>query len=103
MEGPSATAAVEEQQLQGHLSPYRLLVDAVQDYAIIMLSPGGRVASWNVGAEKIIGYPAGEIVGKHLSVFYPAEAVARGWPERELELAREKGSFEDEGLRVRKD
>lgn len=82
---------------------FQLLVDSVKDYAIFMLDPDGTVASWNAGAEAIKGYRAGEIIGRHFSIFYPPEAVSSGWPKRELEAAREVGRFEDEGWRVRKD
>src|SRR5687768_10455555 len=68
-----------------------------------MLDPDGFIVSWNAGAERIKGYTAGEIIGKHFSVFYPQEAIDRAWPARELELATEAGRFEDEGWRVRKD
>jgi PAS domain S-box-containing protein len=83
--------------------PYRLLVDSIRDYAIFLLDPEGRVASWNPGAERINGYRAEEIIGHHVSIFYPASAVERGRPEHELEMARRLGRFEDEGWRVRKD
>nr|WP_242621318.1 PAS domain S-box protein [Pigmentiphaga kullae] len=82
---------------------FRMLVDAIEDYAIFMLSPDGRVRTWNAGAAKIKGYAADEILGRHFSVFYTAEAVARGWPRYELEEAALHGRFEDEGWRVRKD
>lgn len=82
---------------------FRLLVENVRDYAIFMLDPGGHVASWNPGAQNIKGYKAEEILGRHVSVFYEADAVARRWPEYELEQARLTGRFEDEGWRVRKD
>ena len=82
---------------------FRLLVEGVKDYAIFMLDPEGRVASWNRGAELIKGYRADEILGLHFSVFYPADAIARGWPEHELQMAKAEGRFEDEGWRVRKD
>ena len=81
----------------------RLLVESVKDYAILTLDPQGRIASWNPGAKLLKGYAAGEIMGRHFSTFYPPEAVASGWPERELEFAAERGHFEDEGWRVRKD
>src|SRR5579862_6717897 len=84
-------------------SRYRLLVDAVQDYAIFMLDIQGYVASWNLGAERIKGYKASEIVGKHFSVFYPPEDNSAGKPERELEIAIREGRVEDEGWRIRKD
>ena len=82
---------------------FRLLVESVKDYAIFMLDPLGRVASWNAGAQRIKGYAPEEILGRHFSVFYPEEGRSQGWPERELATARECGRFEDEGLRVRKD
>jgi PAS domain S-box-containing protein len=82
---------------------YQLLVESVRDYAIFMLDPDGCVATWNSGAERIKGYTAAEIIGQHFSVFYPAERVAEGFPQYELEVARAVGRFEDEGWRVRKD
>jgi PAS domain S-box-containing protein len=82
---------------------FRLLVQGVRDYAIFMLDPNGLVATWNDGAESIKGYWAEEIIGKHLSVFYPPEEVAVGKPARELEVAARLGRVEDEGWRVRKD
>lgn len=82
---------------------YRLLVQGIKDYAIVILDPGGHVVSWNEGAERIKGYAAAEIVGKHISCFYPEEAIQRGWPEHELNVAATEGRFEDEGWRVRKD
>lgn len=91
-----------EDLLQGE-ERFRLLVESVRDYAIFMLDPGGRVLTWNAGAERFKGYQAAEIIGQHFSVFYPAEALARRLPEYELQVARETGTFEDEGWRVRKD
>ncbi|MEP6653874.1 MAG: PAS domain-containing sensor histidine kinase [Myxococcales bacterium] len=82
---------------------FRLLVESVKDYAIFLLDPRGNVRSWNVGAEKIKGYRADEIIGKHFSTFYPAEDVASGKCERELEIATDEGRFEEEGWRIRKD
>jgi PAS domain S-box-containing protein len=82
---------------------YHVLVDAIEDCAIFMLDLNGRIVSWNKGARKIKGYEAHEIVGQHLSRFYPAEAIARGWPEYELKQAFATGRFEDEGWRVRRD
>jgi PAS domain S-box-containing protein len=81
----------------------RLLVESTIDYAIFMLDPDGRVASWNAGAERIKGYHADEIIGKHFSTFYTPEALAAGWPQHELVEAARVGRFEDEGWRVRKD
>ena len=82
---------------------FRLLVESVQDYAILMLDPAGRVASWNLGAEYINGYRAGEIIGAHFSRFYPPEDIANGKPAFELVQAQQVGRFEDEGWRLRKD
>jgi PAS domain S-box-containing protein len=82
---------------------FRLLVESVKDYAIFMLDPHGYVASWNPGAEHLKGYRAEEIIGKHFSVFYPAEDVERRKPPLELEAAIADGRIEDEGWRVRKD
>ena len=81
----------------------RLLVEAVHDYAIFMLEPDGRVKTWNRGAQRIKGYKASEIIGKHFSVFYSEEDIADGKPKRELEAAIRDGRMEDEGWRLRKD
>jgi len=82
---------------------FRLLVEGVSDYAIFMLDVNGRVASWNVGAQRIKGYAAEDIIGQHFSVFYPREVVESGWPEHELREAARTGRFVDTGWRVRKD
>ena len=92
-----------EEALRQSEERFRLLVEGVADYAIFMLDVNGRIATWNVGAERIKGYSADEIVGKHFSVFYPQEAVDSGWPEHELQVATESGRFVDTGWRVRKD
>ena len=81
----------------------RLMIESVKDYAIFMLDPDGRITSWNEGAQRIKGYSTDEIVGKHFSIFYPPEALAKAWPEYELKVARAEGRFEDEGWRLRKD
>ncbi|WP_426956909.1 PAS domain S-box protein [Muricoccus radiodurans] len=82
---------------------FRLLVQGVTDYAIYMLSPEGRVSSWNAGAERIKGYAAAEIIGEHFSRFYIPEDRASGLPGRALEAARRDGHYEAEGWRIRKD
>ena len=82
---------------------FRLMVESVRDYAIFMLDPEGRVATWNLGAQLTKGYLAEEILGRHFSVFYTPEDIARDWPSRELALALRDGRFEDEGWRLRKD
>ncbi len=82
---------------------FRLLVESVRDYAIFMLDPEGRVATWNLGAERIKGYVAEEILGQHFARFYPPEEAAVGKPARELAEAAAHGRFEDEGWRFSKD
>jgi PAS domain S-box-containing protein len=82
---------------------FRLLVDAVRDYAIFLLDPTGHIASWNAGAQRTKGYRADEIVGQHFRVFYPPELQESRHPERELELALRDGSYAEEGWRIRKD
>jgi PAS domain S-box-containing protein len=82
---------------------FRLLVQGVIDYAICMLDPAGHVVSWNAGAERIKGYTASEIVGRHFSTFYRPEDREAGLPATALETARRTGKFEAEGWRLRKD
>jgi PAS domain S-box-containing protein len=80
-----------------------LLVDSVTDYAIFLLDTDGHVASWNRGAERIKGYTAQEIIGRHFSTFYTAEDRARDHPAQELEIVAREGRYEEESWRVRKD
>jgi PAS domain S-box-containing protein len=82
---------------------HRLLVDRVLDYAIFALDPEGRILTWNAGAERLKGYKAAEIIGKHFSIFYPPAALAVDRPGEELEIAKATGQVEDEGWRLRKD
>ena len=82
---------------------HRLLVDSVQDYAILLLGVDGTIQSWNAGAQALKGYQAHEIVGKNFTRFYTEEDLARRHPQHELEVAAELGRYEDEGWRVRKD
>jgi PAS domain S-box-containing protein len=82
---------------------YELLVSRVRDYAIFMLDPNGNVASWNEGAQRIKGYTADEIIGKHMSAFYTSEAMKAGHPKAMLKRALAEGRVEEEGWRVRKD
>jgi len=84
-------------------SRYRLLVEAVTDYAIYMLDAAGSVTSWNSGARRIKGYESGEIIGQHFSRFYTPEDRLNGLPQRALDIAVRHGKFESEGWRVRKD
>lgn len=81
----------------------RLLIEAVEDYAIFMLDPTGQVASWNAGAQKIKGYRREEIIGQHFSIFYLPDDIAEGKPQRELAAATADGRIEDEGWRIRRD
>lgn len=81
---------------------YRLLIDAVRDYAIYLLDINGQIISWNTGAERFKGYSADEIIGQHFSVFYTDEDRAAGIPQLALATARTDGRFEAEGWRVRK-
>jgi PAS domain S-box-containing protein len=92
-----------EEELRRSEDRFRLLVEGVREYAIFMLDPNGIVASWNAGAQRIKGYTAAEIIGRHFSVFYPDNARESGWPEHELQQAAEHGSFVDTGWRLRKD
>jgi PAS domain S-box-containing protein len=92
-----------EEALRQSEERFRLLVEAVGDYAIFMLDPDGRVASWNTGAQRSNGYTADEIIGQHFRVFYPPEQQAARHPEHELEVALRVGRYEEEGWRIRKD
>ena len=78
-------------------------IDLVEGYAIILLDKEGHVTSWNKGAEQTEGYSSEEIIGQSFTEFYPLEAIQKAYPEHELSIARERGHFEDEGWRVRKD
>ncbi len=82
---------------------FRLLVSSVKDYAIFMLDPDGRVMTWNSGAEAIKKFTYDEVIGQHFSIFYLAESRLRNEPEEELKIARERGRFETEGYRLKKD
>lgn len=82
---------------------FRLLVEGVRDYAISMLDPAGRVATWNAGAERIKGYVASEIIGHSFATFYLPEAVASRQPEHHLAIATAEGQYEEEAWRVRRD
>jgi formate hydrogenlyase transcriptional activator len=82
---------------------FRRLTAEVKDYAIFMLDPDGRIRTWNEGAERIKGYRADEIIGRHFSCFYPSEDIERGKPDEELKIAVREGRLADEGWRIRKD
>src|SRR5947208_2326532 len=82
---------------------FHFLVEGVTDYAIYMLDPAGRIVSWNTGGQRIKGYTTHEIVGQHFSIFYPAEDIRDGKPDRELRIAVAEGRYQEEGWRLRKD
>jgi len=92
-----------EEALRQSEEKLRQMIGSVRDYALFMLDPKGRVASWNPGAERIKGYREEEILGEHFSRFFPPEDIAMGKPARELEIAATQERFEDENWRVRKD
>src|SRR6202795_4840165 len=99
----SSGRALAAEKLRESEEKYRSLIDGVQDYAIFTLDPGGKVISWNAGAERIQGYKAGEIIGQNFSRFYPQADIDEGKPEKELHLAATSGRSEIEHWRVRKD
>ena len=104
LQGQDVTAQRRaESDLRQSEQRFRLLVEAVQDYAIFMLDPHGNVASWNRGAQRIKGYKSSEIIGQHFRIFYPQEMRDIRHPENELELAKRRGVYEEEGWRIRKD
>lgn len=94
---------MQEKFLQVDEESYRILVESVKDYAIIMLDPEGYIISWNYGAERIKGYKADEIIGKHFSIFYTEESIQAKEPELNLQMAFKRERLEMEGWRVKKD
>jgi len=99
----SSGRALVVEKLRESEEKYRSLIDGVQDYAIFTLDPGGKVISWNAGAERIKGYKAEEIIGQDFSRFYLQTDIDEGKPEKELHLAATSGRSELEHWRVRKD
>jgi PAS domain S-box-containing protein len=92
-----------EETLRESEQRFRLMVNGVTEYAIFMLDPSGNVTTWNQGAERIKGYKAHEIIGRHFSCFYPAADVQNGKPQHELQVAIAEGRYEEESWRLRKD
>jgi PAS domain S-box-containing protein len=92
-----------EEQLRQSEERLRLMIHSVSDYAIFLLDPAGHVISWNSGAERLKGYKAEEIIGRHFSIFYPEDETDRLRPQRELDIASTVGRFEEEAFRRRKD
>ena len=98
----SSGLGLAESALRDSEEKYRMLLDGVQDYAIFMLDPQGKVASWNAGAERIKGYRAEEIVGHNFSCFFSPEDIKRGKPAEILRMTAAAGRHEEQGMRVRK-
>jgi PAS domain S-box-containing protein len=92
-----------EDNLRKSEERFRLLVENVKQYAIIFLDTEGNISSWNLGAEQINGYKENEVLGKHVSIFYPEQAIKAKEPEKTLELTKKFGKVEKEGIRIRKD
>lgn len=95
--------ALSDEALRRSEERFLLLVEGLKEYAFYMLDPDGRVASWNVGAQRIKGYAPDEIIGRSFSVFFTPNDILRRAPEAELRIAAERGVYEDEAWRVRKD
>jgi two-component system sensor kinase FixL len=96
-------AAGADAKLHGRQITAELLIDAVTDIALVVLDEDGLITSWNTGAEHISGWREEEILGRHFSILYPPEDVAAGNPERDLNIARETGRYEEQGERLRGD
>ena len=94
---------IAELELRQSEQRFRLMVDAVREYAIFMLDTEGHVTSWNVGAERTKGWTASEVIGKHFRLFYPRQQQEARHPEHELDVASRQGVYQEEGWRVRKD
>ena len=99
----SARGRVSKKELVESEEKQRMLLDGVQDYAIFMLDPQGKVASWGANAQRIKGYTAEEVIGRHFSCFFLPEAIKRGRPDEVLRIAAAGGRHEEFGMRVRKD
>jgi PAS domain S-box-containing protein len=100
---PAPPVEPEASELAQSEERFRVLVETVKDYAIFMLDPAGYIQSWNAGAERINGYTADEVIGRHFSIFFPESDRLARKPELELDTAAEHGRFEDESWRIRKD
>jgi PAS domain S-box-containing protein len=92
-----------EEALRDSEEQYRMLLDGVQDHAIFMLDPQGRIVSWNAGAERIHGYSVEQIIGRNFSCLFPIEDIQRGRPQEMLAIAAASGRHEEQGMRVRSD
>jgi len=96
-------AVISGHRLEEKERHFRVLIEAVNDYAICMLDPEGRISNWNAGAQRFKGYEAREIVGRRFDIFYTEAHRRAGKPQQALKTAAETGRFEEEGLRIRKD
>jgi PAS domain S-box-containing protein len=92
-----------ERNLASNEEKLRRLIESATEHAIYMLDPAGRIVTWNAGAERLKGYKAEEVLGRHFSIFYTDDARRRGAPAKALQEALATGRFVDEGWRVRKD
>ncbi len=99
----SSRRGLAEVALRDSEENYRMLLNGIQDYAIFMLDPEGRIVSWNAGAERIKGYTAEQIIGHDFSCFFPPDEIATGRPQDVLRITAESGRYEEQGRRVRKD
>lgn len=103
---PGEPPTTPSPHLQRHLQQkdqlFRAFVEEIRDYAIFLLDSTGRIASWNRGAQRLLGYSSAEIIGNHFSCFYPEEDIATGKPQQELQLVATAGQCEDEGWRRRR-
>src|ERR1043165_817973 len=99
---PRPTPAFADELAQSE-AQLRLIVDSIRDYAIYLLGIDGRIETWSRGAQRIKGYTADEVIGRNFEIFYPPEDVEAGKPRRQLEIAAERGTYEDESVHVRKD
>src|SRR6202023_2722328 len=92
-----------EQALRESQEQYRMFLEGIENYAIFMMDPHGRIVSWNAGAERIKGYKADEIIGRNFSCFFPSEDIKQARPEEVLRMTVTNGRHEYQGMRVRKD
>ncbi|MGL5196907.1 MAG: PAS domain S-box protein, partial [Chroococcales cyanobacterium] len=101
-ESPIAYSPNLQRHQQQNDQLFRAFVEEIRDYAIFLLDSTGRIASWNRGAQRLLGYSSAEIIGNHFSCFYPEEDIATGKPQQELQLVATAGQCEDEGWRRRR-
>jgi PAS domain S-box-containing protein len=100
---PSVLQAPDNRVAQPDAELFRALVNGSREYAILMLDPLGFIVTWNAGAERITGYSASEIIGKHSSCLYKSDKIASGSPAKELKIALETGKYEEDAWRIRRD